>query len=388
MSACIYTWRKKSTHFPIKPRVDPITSELIFFGCSFLPTYFRYSVISPDHFKYPLPSLLAVPISINSPKLMHDFGVSLKHTVILDLPLTMNPLNLLTGSPLFNFDPRSRSRFGIFPRYNPKQVRWFESEPRVIFHTANTWSGLGGDVEFVHMLVCRFRSPKLVYLAGNIPAPVPTLDEEDVCHLFYYRFNLSSLNTEPSSAFTLSTIPFEFPSMSYASCMQHAKYIYGCTLRQGSFDLSLGGVAEVDCLARMDAKRLIDKGRNGETENGVVDRRSVLEIIEDNRLNPDDMIKIFVFDDHHYGQECTFVQKENPQHEADGYLLTYVFDERQLLSDGRPRENAVSELWIINAGDMSVVVGKIRLPQRGLHSSLQIFVKTSLTPASTLWLPW
>lgn len=303
---------------------------------------------------------------------MHDFGVSLKHTVILDLPLTINPLNMLKGNPVVHFDSKVRSRFGIFPRYKPEQVRWFESESCAIFHTANTWSEVEGDDELVNMLVCRFKTPKLLYTAGNVPPPV-TMVSDDVCRLFYYRFNLSSPKYNPTSTFALSVIPFEFPSISYASSMQCAKYIYGCTMRWGSFDLSIGGTAKVDCLVRIDVERLIERGRNEKVEGSIVDNRSVLEIIADNRTNPDDPMKIFVFDDYHFAQECTFVSRESPRFEADGYLLTYVFDERQLQSNGMAREDAVSELWIIDASNMSDVIGKIRLPQRGTCSHIRIY---------------
>ncbi|GJJ08322.1 hypothetical protein Clacol_002533 [Clathrus columnatus] len=356
------------------PRIDPITSELIFFGSSFLPPYLRYSVVSADGVSYP--SLLAAPISIKSPKLMHDFGVSLKHTIILDLPLSINPFNMLKGNPVVHFDPTVSSRFGIFPRYHPEQIRWFESDPCAIFHTANTWSDADDVDEFVNMLVCRFKSPKMLYVAGNISPPATMLhNDSDMCHLFYYRFNISSSNHSiPVCAFTLSAIPFEFPSISNIASMQDAKYIYGCTMREGSFDMSIGGAAKVDCLVRLDVKHLIQKGMKGDMDDkdkNIVDKRSVLEIITDsNGSNPDDSIKIFVFDEYHFAQECTFVPRKYPRHEADGYLLTYVFDERQLQSNGMACDTAVSELWIIDAANMVDIVGKIRLPQRGLYSRL------------------
>ena len=68
---------------------------------------------------------------------MHDFGLSRAYTVILDLPLSF--LNLLENRRVIDCNPKGRSRFGVFPRYRPQDIQWFETNPCCIFHTANTW---------------------------------------------------------------------------------------------------------------------------------------------------------------------------------------------------------------------------------------------------------
>lgn len=134
------------------PRTDPLTGDLVLFGSTFYPPYVNYSVISPEgKFK-----CLQVPIpGVNGPKMvslslcslrtlagvvpnssvrhpqMHDFSASLTHTCILDLPLSLSPLNLLRMQPVIRFERDQPSRFGIFPRLydglpESGAVRWFE----------------------------------------------------------------------------------------------------------------------------------------------------------------------------------------------------------------------------------------------------------------------
>ncbi|KAK5133445.1 hypothetical protein LTR08_007687 [Meristemomyces frigidus] len=186
------------------PKVDPVTKEMVMFHSCFAPPYVQYSILPQQQQQdssSPSPSvtitdpptprqqtrekMLNVPIpGITSAKMMHDFGVSLAHTVIMDLPLSLDPMNLLTGKPTVAYDPSKPSRFGVFPRRHPELVRWFETEACCIFHTANTWDhvdadvdvgereGGSGEVQEVSMLACRLTSATLVFAAGNIAAPV------------------------------------------------------------------------------------------------------------------------------------------------------------------------------------------------------------------------
>ncbi|KAK4943951.1 hypothetical protein LTR66_014554, partial [Elasticomyces elasticus] len=170
------------------PKVDPITKEMMLFHSSFAPPYVQYSVISasktPSSATTPtsaastkLPNIInkSVP-GVTSAKMMHDFGVSGQHTVIMDLPLSLDPINLVKNKPVVAYDGDGRSHFGVFPRRDPQAVRWFETSACCIFHTANTWDeyGAAGNVTAVNMLACRLTSASIVFAAGNIAAPQPT----------------------------------------------------------------------------------------------------------------------------------------------------------------------------------------------------------------------
>jgi carotenoid cleavage dioxygenase-like enzyme len=163
------------------PKVDPITGEMLLYHCTFVRPYIHYSVIPANYdcnsVNQNPARLMNVPISgISGPKLMHDFGVSRNYTIIMDLPLSLDPLNLVKGRPVVSFNPDKTSRFGVFPRKDPCRVTWFEASPCCIFHTANTWDkeDEDGKICAVNMLVCRLTSATVIFNAGNIMPPSPT----------------------------------------------------------------------------------------------------------------------------------------------------------------------------------------------------------------------
>jgi carotenoid cleavage dioxygenase-like enzyme len=161
------------------PKIDPDTKELIAYHCTFIAPYVHYSVIPSQSWPLSPPRekmLNAVVPGISGAKMIHDFGVSHQHSVIMDLPLTLDPFNLLRNKPVVAYDSSKPSRFGVFPRYDPSSIRWFETSACCIFHTANTWDDYDsqGNTAAVNMMACRLTSATLVFSAGNIAAPQPT----------------------------------------------------------------------------------------------------------------------------------------------------------------------------------------------------------------------
>lgn len=328
--------------------------------------------------------------------MMHDFGVSANYTIIMDLPLSLDPLNLIKNLPVVSYDPSGSSRFGIFPRYHPDRVCWFETNPCCIFHTANSWDSTvasivpgSPDTEIINMLVCRLTSASLVFSAGALAAPIPvgTIPdlqmEEEQCRLYFYQFYLPSNfdvdknhdSAEPNiiaHQWALSAIPFEFPSLRDSVSMSAAKYIYGCSVSGTTFGAALGRAVKMNSLVKVDVETLIEKGMiDPPTQiSGCVDMRSLSEILESN--DPLDPIKVFRMPPGWFAQEPRFVPRQNGACEDDGWLLSYVFDESQLDLDGNCNPQANSELWIIDAKNMKNVVARIHLPQRvpyGLHGN-------------------
>ncbi|KAK0111341.1 hypothetical protein ONS95_001705 [Cadophora gregata] len=372
------------------PRVDPRTKELILFHSTFLSPFAMISIIpSSQTTNTPTtPSRLvnaAVP-GIGSAKMMHDFGVSFTHTIILDLPLSLDPRNLAKNEPVVSYDPSGKSRFGIFPRWNPEAVRWFETNPCCIFHTANTWdetkTSLGTDrveTAAVHMLACRLTSAALVFSAGDVASPIPKkvmspkyTPEEEQCRLYYYRFELSSAQNEITHQFALTAMPFEFPSIRDDMSMSSARYIYGCSVSDSTFGAALGRAVKIDSLVKVDATALIEKADEYPPTpiTGCVDVRTVTEILASDDAN--DPIKVFKLPKGFYAQESRFVPRKYGTSEDDGWILSYVFDESQLDQSGIADISSKSELWIIDAKNMKEVVCKVQLPQRvpyGLHGN-------------------
>ena len=386
----------------LQPRVDHKTKEMILYHSTFVPPYVNYSIVSSTHdpaHKYNTQSpsnLVNRPVpGISSAKMMHDFGVSSTHTIIMDLPLSLDPLNLAKNKPVVAYDPTSRSRFGVFPRHRPQDVCWFETKPCCIFHTANSWdssdpksaNGIPGP-EMVNMLACRLTSASLVFSAGDLAAPTPTnhipddQQEEEQCRLYYYKFCLpqSSGNSNAISGndnliahqWALSAIPFEFPSVRDSVSMSAAKYIYGCSVSDTSFGAALGRAVKINSLVKMDVETLVDKGLRDSPQQitGCVDTRDMSEVL--GSLDPLDPIKVFKMPSGWFAQESRFVPRVNGASEDDGWILSYVFDESQLLEGGECKPDAKSELWVVDAKNMTDVVARIHLPQRvpyGLHGN-------------------
>lgn len=371
------------------PKIDPRTGEMILFHSTFAPPYVHYSIVPATHppaiptnpLEMPTRLLNAKVTGITSAKMMHDFGVGQRSTVIMDLPLSLDPMNMMRNKPVVAYDPTVNSRFGVFARHQPDQVRWFETKACCIFHTANTWEDTSIDnvtgqlkIDAVNMLACRLMSASLVFAAGNLPIPEPVTGlnvEEEQCRLYYYQFDMNSADNAITHQFALATINFEFPSTRDDRAMTDCKYIYGCSTSAGGFGAALGKAAKIDCLAKINAQELIKRGKKDPNlipVSGRVDTRSVQDILNSN--DPDDPIKIFQLPYGYFAQEPRFVPRAGSSQEDDGWLLTYVFDEAQLDENGDCLPGARSELWIIDARDMTTIVGRVHLPQRvpyGLH---------------------
>ncbi|KAF4458562.1 lignostilbene alphabeta-dioxygenase I [Fusarium albosuccineum] len=372
------------------PKVARKSGEMLLYHNTFLPPYVNYSVIPGSKEKTRArPKLINRAVAgVSGARMMHDFGSSATHTIIMDLPLTLDPINLLRNRQVVSYDPSKPSRFGVFPRHEPSGVRWFTSPACCIFHTANTWDiSSGNRVSSVHLLACRMTSATLIYSAGNIAPPTAqrsplseklrvlqekpigtirqvedpcpyenapvleshskrnpseyfmpnaTADEDnDQCCLYYYEFDLSMPNQNSiSHQWALSAIPFEFPSVRPDCEMQEAGYVYGCSTSSSCFGAALGRAVKIDVLAKIDAT--VSASPN------------------------------------HFAQEPRFVPRSSSSSEDSGYLLFYVFDESQLLASGDCAPSSVSELWILDAQNMRDVVAKVILPQRvpyGLHGT-------------------
>ncbi|OAL57064.1 carotenoid oxygenase [Pyrenochaeta sp. DS3sAY3a] len=369
------------------PKVDNATGEMILFHCNFAPPYVHYSVVPTDlsqdsEGRLDTRKVLNAPVpGCTGGKLMHDFGVSKRSAVILDLPLTLTPFNLARNRPVVSYEPERPARFGVFPRHEPNMIRWFETSGCCIFHTANTWDEVdaSGNVSAVNMLACRLTSASLVFSAANIePPPHPSHskaerlkrtssfasfrgkkeledvektiinetspllaqstsrpsrrisgipisdDDEEQCRLYYYRFSLSPATPNiVTHQFALSAIAFEFPTVSPLTDMTHARYIYGCSTSIESFGAALGKATKIDVLVRIDVHALLARANEFEPEPmiGCVDARTMDEILAS--TDPNDPIKAFKLPPKQYGQEARFVPRQTPSNlrEEQGIFL-------------------------------------------------------------------
>jgi carotenoid cleavage dioxygenase-like enzyme len=313
------------------PKIDPTTGDLILYHCSFIAPYVHYSIILSEDTADTMrqrsqrQQLTRLPVpGVSGARMMHDFGVSLRHTVLMDLPLSLDPFNLIKSKPVVMYDSTCPARFGVFARDDPSTIRWFETDSCCIFHTANTWDeiNLEGHCSSVNFLVCRLTSPATIFVAGNVEVPrivesigqhtqnsrPPFFDrydydetyvqskskdvcvigttladdgfnsapawesmtqnvsyavpEEEQCRLFYYEFDLDRNEyNRVKHQFALSCIPFEFPTVHPAKEMSAAQYIYGCSTSTASFNVALGRAVKIDTIVKVNAIALIARGK-------------------------------------------------------------------------------------------------------------------------------
>ena len=184
----------------MQPHMDHATGEMMMFHSTFFRPFVRYTVLPSSqgsrtgHYHLPL---LGKPVpGVSSPRIMHDFGVSRHHTIIINMPLSLNPLHLLLNRPVVSFDRNKQTRFGVFPRHEPGNVQWFATEACCIFHTVNAWDETFEKAEMVYstvnLLSCRMTSPLIIFAAGNIATTNTEISSiEQQCRLYFHQFNIT-----------------------------------------------------------------------------------------------------------------------------------------------------------------------------------------------------
>ncbi|MCT7950119.1 carotenoid oxygenase family protein [Ancylothrix sp. C2] len=297
---------KLASSFTAHPKVDPVTGEMMFFGYSFSPPYVTYGVVSPEG-----ELLKTVPFDLPQPVMMHDFAITENYTIFMDLPLTFSFERMQKGGPLLMFEKNRTSRFGIVPRHGDNsQIRWFECPPCYIFHTLNAYE----DGDEVVLLACRTSMTDVLMSDDN-----PGETNGELAYLYRWRFNLE---TGEVSEEKLDERASDFPRINEQFLGRKTRYGYTAKFAAGSMPL-------FDGLIKYDFS------------NGTS--------------------KVHEFGAGRFGGEAVFVPAPNSNSEDDGWLVTFVYDSQE----------DVSELVIVSAKDVeSEAVARVILPQRvpyGFH---------------------
>ena len=310
-TVCTYDYGGKLKHqFTAHPKVDPATGEMLFFGYSMFRPSVQYGVVSA---RGELSGITT--IDIPRPVVMHDFAVTPRHTVFLDVPLTVSLKRLLRGQPLLKFEPERGARFGVLPRYGAgRDIKWFEVSPCYVFHTLNAYE----DGDEVVLLACRTEAfPDSFFMPPTAQAAdAPPIGKEFAPVMYRWRLNLKTgaAREEP-----LDDVPTDFPRVNEGLLGGQTRYGY-------AFNIS--GYNE---LLKYDLER-------GRTERHCHGKMRI-------------------------GGEGVFVPRPNAGAEDDGWLVTFVHDE----------ENGTSELVVIEAQDFGAPpVARVSIPARvpyGFHGA-------------------
>ena len=293
-------------------KVDEKTGELFFFDYGLKPPYMRYGVVSPDgairHF---------VPIDLPGPRLPHDMAITKNHSILMDLPLFNDPEAARVGRFKLFFDGGIASRFGVIPRYGgADEVRWFEAEPCFIYHSVNAFEH---DGEIV-LDVCRVTKPEpRSDLDGPLAQMLSYLRLD--AHLHRYRFDLRTGRTREE---VVDDDNSEFPSINLGMVGQQSRYAY-------SMHISPEKTLLFDGLMKYDVG-------DGSSET-------------------------YWFGDGRWGSEAPFAPRPGAMAEDDGYLLSYVYDEREGRSDVE-----VLDAQAVTAGPLCRIKLPVRVPL-GFHAT-------------------
>jgi carotenoid cleavage dioxygenase len=306
-----YTFGGKLKHpFTAHPKVDPATGEMLFIGYSPLKSNVQYGVVSA---RGELTDITTVDIP--RPILMHDFAITPRHTIFMDLPLTFNVKRMLRREPWVKFEPRLGARFGVLPRYGRgEEIKWFEVSTCHVFHTLNAYE----DGDEVVLLACRTEDfPSTFFMRPSAQRDKGLLVDKEFAPVMYrWRFNLK---TGAAREEALDDVLSEFPRVNDGFVGSRSRY--GYTL----------GVDGINELLKYDFER-------GTSECHGHGKGRV-------------------------GGEAVFVPRPNAKAEDDGWLVSYVHDE----------ESDASELVVIEAQDFTArPLARVRIPVRvpyGFHGA-------------------
>ena len=296
------------TGFTAHPKICPVTGEMLAFGYGQLPPYLVYHRISPDG-----KLVQSEEIEVGGPTMMHDFAVSERHAIFMDLPVVFDLEAALRGTMPFHWSDEYPARMGIMPREGTNaDVKWFDVNPCFIFHTLNAWD------EGNKVVLDACRSNEIWREAGAMDGNLGVL----TLHRFTFDLESGSVKEE-----TLDDRALEFPRVANDRIGQKNRYGFMLdTATRDDGSPAFKGVVKVD-------------QQTGKSET------------------------------HYYGErvssaEPCFVPAAGAAPDSDeGWIMSYVHD-----------ENANETSFVIlDATDLSAdPVAKVKLPQRvpyGFHGS-------------------
>jgi carotenoid cleavage dioxygenase len=230
-----------TTAMTAHPKTDPVTGELHFFGYGFAPPFLTYHRLSAAG-----ELVTSAEIAVPGPTMMHDFAITDRHAIFLDLPMTFSLARLATGMP-YGWDDGYGARLGVMPLHRPGEVRWFDVDPAYVFHVGNAHTD--GDGRVV-LDAARYAPADAVVMwddlghdpAGHAAAAAAT----GAARL--HRWALDPASGDVSETL-LDDRPVEFPTVDDERVGRAARYRYAVSDAGGAagivkFDAATGALTE------------------------------------------------------------------------------------------------------------------------------------------------
>jgi carotenoid cleavage dioxygenase len=311
---------KLVSSFTAHPKVDEKTGEMMFFGYNpMTPPYVQYSLVSKDG-----ELQFTRPIDVPRGVMMHDFAITERYTIFMDLPLTFNIERAMKGGPVLAFERDLPARYGILPRHGGNDdIKWFEMPAHYVFHTANAWED--GDDVVLH--ACRLESTNVLQ-----PAELPKSRNGDVAGgqsdpmaaMHRWRFNLKTGAIKEEQIDDIAT---DFPRVDDARVGYGCRFSYNARFakKEPGHPPAFEGINKYDLHTGRMTSHLHGKER--------------------------------------FGGEPVFVANPNGNDEDDGWLVTYVYDEIE----------GTSEMVVVDAKNVSSPpLARVMIPARvpyGFHGA-------------------
>lgn len=293
-------------------KYDEATGEILFFDYGPVPPYMRYGVVGRDGQLAHL-----TDIDLPGPRLPHDMAITENHAVLMDLPLVNDEVAARQGRHKIVFRREWPTRFGVLPRHGDgAATRWFEFDPCYIYHSVNAWE----EGDEIVLDVCRVTKPAPRSDAEGPLAKMLSYLRLDA-QLHRYRMNLVTGATAEEALDDDNT---EFPSIDVRRMGRPTRYTYNMHIAPDP-TLFFDGIVRYD------------------THTGTSTR--------------------YDFGPGRWGSEAPFAPRTGSTGEDDGYLVSFVRDEREQRS----------EVVILDASDIAAgPVGRVILPHLvpiGFHAT-------------------
>ena len=261
-------------------KVDESNGELLFFNYSKHAPYMHYGVVDRSgklaHY---------VPIPLPGPRLPHDMMFTENWSILCDFPLFWDEELLKRDVHVTRLHEGLPSRFALIPRYGqPEDIRWFEADPTFVLHFINAYEE--GDEVILDGYFEEDPYPPPIENADGYGHMMAYVDEHSFKpKLHRWRFNLKDGTTREER---LDDRILEFGMMNQRYLGLPYRYAYSTTAKPGWF-LFTGFV-----------KHDLVTGESWEVQ------------LPDGR----------------YASEAPFAPRVGAVDEDDGYLVSFVTDEK------------------------------------------------------------
>jgi len=159
---CVDFDGRLTTGMTAHPKICPRTGELHFFAYSFMPPFLTYHRADAGG-RLVQSDVIDVP----GPTMIHDFAITERHVVFMDLPLVFDLELAMAGTLPYRWSDDYGARVGIMARQGATpDVRWFDVTPCYVFHVLNAYDDEEGVV-----ILDVVRYPKMWPLGSSGTSP-------------------------------------------------------------------------------------------------------------------------------------------------------------------------------------------------------------------------